>query len=228
MVRRVFRVKTMKTQKTILTVEIIFAVIINTVLTCAAIFAFLCISLFWLLSASKDYRSVNVKNICYEYNPTFKKAVAAVYDWDGSLNGMEITVADRIEETNVTVLGNSVSGPSHAFLINLPEEMDTESSFLTSSVDEYGDGDYETLVFTINLGENITEIAKNKISPEKCGYQYIVDETKNEDGVYEYDVLYRIVFCFNVAKGNQVFYSDGGKLYYKGTDELVDIYDYGD
>ena len=218
----------MNEQKSAQTSMVAFAVTAKILIICAAVLVLIFILLLFVFTAYSDYDSVTVQNIDYEYNRTFKKAFADAYFWNGSRDSMELTVADSVEGTDVTCLGNPSSGPTHAFLINLPDEMYPEGSFLASSAEEYNDDDYETLVFTVNIGKNISEIAEDEISPEKCGYQYVIDESQGEDGNYTYDVIYRIVYRFNVDPASEYFYSEDGRLYGKSSGELVDIFDYGD
>ncbi len=160
------------------------------------------------------------------------KCFAGLYTCDNYEENMEITIPDSYDGVPLTQLGGYVgSGAPSPFCI----ELGGEYSYIASGSDcfymydgeniccwdEEGsvvfDGEYsvEEVVFTLRLGKNISEI-------EKVAMDFYYTQL-NEDGSI---TVYHPVVSIVCDKANKHFYSEGGKLYSRETDELIKAFDY--
>lgn len=168
------------------------------------------------LSACTSFEHVITEtSFNYGYSNFFDEAYVGEYRWDGTEEGMHLSVPDTYETYPITSLGGFYgSGVSTPFCIKFP---DTYGVTGITSVEpeefpsfyEYG---YEkfTLIFYVSIGVNLKE-AKNVRS------EYYTSE--NEDLS---TTLYKVFYNFEVDSNNPYIYAEDGKLYSIETDELLE------
>ncbi|MDE6302524.1 MAG: hypothetical protein K2M36_02925 [Clostridia bacterium] len=173
--------------------------------------------LFCLTACSMSYEFDMTDGLGIGYSKLKKRAYIANCDWDGDKNNMTFVIPDEYKGFPVLDLGGYYgTGVPCPFCISLPIDFDIDFA----SNDDFGDSEYETLVFTVVLGKNISKIVRVD------GITYFGKETVDENGESISDILYKIEYRFEVDKQNPVFYSSDGKLYYKSNNELITQFAY--
>lgn len=156
------------------------------------------------------YRPFEVGNITGGYCK--HNAFVGMCYWNGGEKVIEIP--DEYKGLPVVYLGGHTGwlGTDNMFEIVL---RDQEYSYIG---DDYsGDDDYETLTFTIRIGKNLKAIECGG-SDRSFGYR-----TYDENGEMHIDVLYKIVYYFEVDSENKDLYSIDGKLYQKYNNTLINF-----
>lgn len=178
-------------------------------------------SLFYHSGATID----GIYDACYSTH--YKNAFIAHCIWSGHKDEMEFTVPDSCEGYPITMLGGYMGrGYPMPFCVEVPrlEELPDVSEWegiLPDTVENKEDDALVPLVFTVRLGKNITKV--NYVHGKGCMYTYV----PSSDGSYtDHIAVARIVYKFEVADDNPVFYADNGKLYYKSSGECVDEFYY--
>lgn len=161
-----------------------------------------------------QYKLVRTEEFAVGYRK--KDAFYAAYFWNGDPDTMTFTVPDEYKGRTVTALGG-YSGKGYPCPFHV-EDHAHEHDWASDTA--WGDDTYETLVFTVRLGEHIKKIYAS------CT-RYIGTELPRDDGTADYDVLYEILYRFEVHADNKTFYAQDGKLYRKKDNSLVDEFFYG-
>lgn len=143
----------------------------------------------------------------YGYQKFPKECFVISYHWDGDTNNMEVQIPESYQGTKINTLGGYLGkGYPAPFHVAIPEDYyDTEFDFCTEDEELIRDSDYETLTFTIVLGNNISNI-KGEIKDTYWGVE-------NDAG--EEDILYKIEYKFKVADENEKYYAEEGILHEK-------------
>lgn len=168
------------------------------------------------------YDSETVGEYFIGYRNFGKKAFIGCCTWDGDRDNMVFTVPDEYNGIKITMLGGYI-GRGYPCPFTVSPKLDKAGGERTFSTDSAGDDDeYETLVFTVRFGVNISELVY------VSGENYIgkdISDSATELG-YRSDIMYKIVYRFEVDENNTAFYSKDGKLYNKIDDSLIDEFLY--
>ena len=155
--------------------------------------------------------------VSFYANKYTKQAFARPLAWDGDENSMVYTVPDTFNGYKVTQLGgNHGSGGISYFVVNLPAVYDGLESvtFFTNTPEEMTEENSEELVFTVNIGQNISTLERGNIV-SYCGY--------GEAATRTIEKYYIVKLYFNCDSGNSTFYSRDGVLYYKSNDQKAEF-----
>ena len=162
----------------------------------------------WSLHYDKTYKAGGFD---FGLDTEGKKAFAAAYVWDGTEEGRRIVIPDEVESCTVFKLGGFYGrGLPMPFYVVTPAG--PEESVIPAG--EEGGPRTEEILFTLVLGQNLTEIGNVRESELFFAY---------EDGA---QVEYHPVFAFEVDEKNPVFYAKDGKLYRKRGSALVTDFEY--
>ena len=148
-------------------------------------------------------------------NRLTKRCAVCHYVWKGDTENMELWVPDTYKGHKVTQLGEVRRTSPFCVVLDLNGMADGEvQNWVTQDVPDEAPPTYdayETLTFTIHIGENIKKVES------MLGEQYYLQYEHNQIVNYRYKVEYNYI-C---SKKNPVFYSRDGVLYYKKNDEPV-------
>ena len=162
-----------------------------------------------------DYETVDSFGI--GYSKLKKRAFISICEWNGNKNNMTFVIPDEYKGFPILDLGGYYgTGVPCPFGISLPSDYDID--FV--SFDNFGDNEYETLVFNVMLGKNISKLVLVD------GITYFGKDTVDENGENQSDILYKIAYNFEVNGENSTFYALDGKLYYKSNGELITQFAY--
>ena len=158
--------------------------------------------------------------LCFGYNKLRRNAFCYSCEWDGG--DTSFTIPDECMGYPVTTLGGYIG---RGFPCPFGVRVNTDE--YNCGWDDrgfeywYQEGDeYEILSFSIHLGAYVKEF------DGIAGKEYLVNQTEKEDGEYEYDVIYKIVYSFTVDERNKTFYAEDGRLYYRSSGEMVEEFFY--
>lgn len=171
-------------------------------------------AIFTLICCSLNYEEVYETDDGWliAHNKLTGKCFVGECEWNGDRRSMEMTVPDEHRGVPVTQLGGYTGGPGRKgpldFCVFLNDKFLKEKDEWSIMEDDGAltDNEYETLTFTIHIGENLQSIERI-LGP----YYYLKGE----------DIVYRIDYYFIVSKKNETFYSKDGNLYYKEDDTPV-------
>lgn len=158
--------------------------------------------------------------LCFGYNKLRRNAFCYSCEWDGG--DKSFVIPDECMGYPVTTLGGYI-GRGFPCPFGVRVNTGDYNCGWDDSGFEYWhqEGDeYETLSFSIHLGANVKEFDGT------AGKEYLVNRTEKEDGEYEEDVIYKVVYFFTVDGNNKTFYAEDGKLFYRSTGELVEDFFY--
>jgi hypothetical protein len=184
-----------------------------------------------LLSACTGYNEskyITEGSMGYELSSSRSEAMAREYFWDGDENNTVIDVpAELSDGTPVRKLGGFIGiGVPASFEIKYDEAIDTEtvtgSAVTVNDAENTDDGKEETavvykdIVFTVNVGRNITKMGV--MNEYNICYNITSHGIRQDDGTV---LVYRPTLYFNVAPLNTAFYAEDGILYKRDTGEPV-------
>ncbi len=197
---------------------------------------------------SWDYKEIKDGPFGYELSKDKSKATVVTYYWDGDPENTVINIPDKYSgETPIVAMGadnnRGLVGIVGNFSPNvfsiLPEEMYTSS---TESLKSPHDSslEYKNIVFTINIGKNVTLIDWSRESKFLAGAYTVMNDEKGalhpgymtyktrpyitvtqEDGTLR---GYHIFIKVNVDPDNPYYYSENGRMFTKSDNKLIDFY----
>ncbi len=159
----------------------------------------------------------------------YNRGFAGAYFWDGSAESMTIDVPDEYDGCPITALGGVYgTGVPVTFGVIYPDRQYAEGENVYSvspaaaeaSIERLkneGGLEIEYLDFTVNLGSNVEDF-------DMIDSPLTVIEREGDNMNSAYVVRY----YFNCDGDNGTLYSDGGKLYFRSSGDLVDEFYYTD
>ncbi len=187
---------------------------------CAAAILFVCTG-----CGSYSYRESEDGRMEYGVSDLKKDVFCIGPNWCGE-EDMSFEVPDEFMGYPVTTLGGYTGrGYPCPFAVRVSAEKygfsgDKGFSCSDGFFDFYhrSDDEYETLVFSVRLGKNVRTL-EYVDGKSYLGYYLDLEDE-------EFDFTVKIVYSFTVDEENATFYAEDGKLYYKGSGELVDEFFY--
>lgn len=187
-----------------------------------------------LIVLSGCYNSVgDIDGLELYTNKSKKDAFVGVYFWDGDANSTTIVIPDEYEGCAVTAFGGSydIGVPVGFDVIYRTESLISENVSLQSVIQnengEYTGLNIEYVDFHLSIGAKISDIDGVDV---KCVMAVYV--VKDPSAVYyredDFIALYLPRFYITCSDENETFFSQDGKLYYKSSRELVDMFYYTD
>ena len=187
-----------------------------------------------LIALSGCYHSVGEIDGLELYTSKSKKdAFVGVYFWDGDANNTTIVIPDEYEGCAVTAFGGSydIGVPVGFDVIYRTESLISENVSLQSVIQnengEYTGLNIENVDFHLSIGAKVNDIDGVDV---KCVMAVYV--VKDPSAVYyredDFIALYLPRFYITCSDENETFFSQDGKLYYKSSRELVDMFYYTD
>ena len=200
-----------------------------------------------------DWKCDYTKDGCFEYEFSKDKTRATIvtYYWNGDPANTVINIPDKYsDDTQIVALGADNNRGLVGIVGNnmpnvfsiLPEEKYVSISSLGSQKWSHDPSlNYESLVFTINIGKNVTLIDWSHYSDFLAGpYHVMSDEHgKLNPGYMTYQTRpyiavtqedgtlrgYHIFIRVNVDPDNPYYYSENGRMFHKSEDNtLIDFY----
>ena len=160
-----------------------------------------------------DYGSFEDGNITGGYNS--HEAFVGMCFWDGGDKVIEIP--DEYNKVPVYVLGGYTGiGAPNPFAIVLRDR----DYVLYRNTLELPDDEYETITFTVKIGKNLLGVK------DALGKTFYGIKTTDENGDEIIDIVYKVVYYFEVDSQNEMLYSKDGKLYSKLNDTLEEMFFY--
>ena len=187
-----------------------------------------------LIALSGCYHSVGEIDGLELYTSKSKKdAFVGVYFWDGDANNTTIVIPDEYAGCAVTAFGGAfdIGVPVGFDVIYRTESLISENVSLQSVIQnetrEYTGLNIEYVDFHLSIGAKISDIDGVDV---KCVMAVYV--VKDPSAVYyredDFIALYLPRFYITCSDENETFFSQDGKLYYKSSRELVDMFYYTD
>ena len=187
-----------------------------------------------LIALSGCYHSVGEIDGLELYTSKSKKdAFVGVYFWDGDANNTTIVIPDEYEGCAVTAFGGSydIGVPVGFDVIYRTESLISENVSLQSVIQnengEFTGLNIENVDFHLSIGAKVNDIDGVDV---KCVMAVYV--VKDPSVVYyredDFIALYLPRFYITCSDENETFFSQDGKLYYKSSRELVDMFYYTD
>lgn len=195
-----------------------------------------------LIALSGCYHSVGeIDGLELYTNKSKKDAFVGVYFWDGDENNTTIVIPDEYEGCIPDEYeGCAVTAFGGAFDIGVPvcfdviyrtESLISENVSLQSVIQnengEYTGLNIENVDFNLSIGAKINDI--DGVDVKRVMAVYVV---KDPSAVYyredDFIALYLPRFYITCSDENETFFSQDGKLYYKSSRELVDMFYYTD
>ena len=187
-----------------------------------------------LIALSGCYHSVgDIDGLELYTNKSKKDAFVGVYFWDGDANSTTIVIPDEYEGCAVTAFGGSydIGVPVGFDVIYRTESLISENVSLQSVIQnengEYTGLNIENVDFHLSIGAKVNDIDGVDV---KCVMAVYV--VKDPSAVYyredDFIALYLPRFYITCSDENETFFSQDGKLYYKSSRELVDMFYYTD
>ena len=187
-----------------------------------------------LIALSGCYHSVGEIDGLELYTSKSKKdAFVGVYFWDGDANNTTIVIPDEYEGCAVTAFGGSydIGVPVGFDVIYRTESLISENVSLQSVIQnengEFTGLNIENVDFHLSIGAKVNDIDGVDV---KCVMAVYV--VKDPSAVYyredDFIALYLPRFYITCSDENETFFSQDGKLYYKSSRELVDMFYYTD
>ena len=185
-----------------------------------------------LIALSGCYHSVgDIDGLELYTNKSKKDAFVGVYFWDA--NSTTIVIPDEYEGCAVTAFGGSydIGVPVGFDVIYRTESLISENVSLQSVIQnengEYTGLNIENVDFNLSIGAKINDI--DGVDVKRVMAVYVV---KDPSAVYyredDFIALYLPRFYITCSDENETFFSQDGKLYYKSSRELVDMFYYTD
>lgn len=187
-----------------------------------------------LIVLSGCYHSVgDIDGLELYTNKSKKDAFVGVYFWDGDANSTTIVIPDEYEGCAVTAFGGSydIGVPVGFDVIYRTESLISENVSLQAVIQnengEFTGLNIEYVDFHLSIGAEINDIDGVDV---KCVMAVYV--VKDPSAVYyredDFIALYLPRFYITCSDENETFFSQDGKLYYKSSRELVDMFYYTD
>lgn len=187
-----------------------------------------------LIALSGCYHSVGEIDGLELYTSKSKKdAFVGVYFWDGDANNTTIVIPDEYAGCAVTAFGGAfdIGVPVGFDVIYRTESLISENVSLQSVIQnengEFTGLNIENVDFHLSIGAKISDIDGVDV---KCVMAVYV--VKDPSAVYyredDFIALYLPRFYITCSDENETFFSQDGKLYYKSSRELVDMFYYTD
>lgn len=187
-----------------------------------------------LIALSGCYHSVgDIDGLELYTNKSKKDAFVGVYFWDGDANSTTIVIPDEYEGCAVTAFGGSydIGVPVGFDVIYRTESLISENVSLQSVIQnengEFTGLNIENVDFHLSIGAKVNDIDGVDV---KCVMAVYV--VKDPSAVYyredDFIALYLPRFYITCSDENETFFSQDGKLYYKSSRELVDMFYYTD
>ncbi len=168
-----------------------------------------------------SWKDAEVNNLKIFYSKVERDAVPSIYEWDGDMEKLTITIPDEYEGIKINSLSGFVGrGAPVNFYVDIPEtyipltntsETKYPNSYVAEDYDEYEEKineETDIYTFTVKLGKNIKYL-------EDLDYREYHHE-------YNGNVVYVVEYYYECSPENKWFYSKDGKVYDKKTDELID------
>lgn len=165
-----------------------------------------------MVTALAGCTTYNDDELDIHYSDYKQDAFVSKYSWNGSRDSMTIDIPDTFKGYEINSLGGFFStGVPAYFTVDIDSDGNKLGFSKVIGYNEFDpDAGYEELVFTLNLGANVTGIMADENSLLRC---------RGDNG----DIYYEVVYTVNCPKENLVFYSKEGRLYRKSDDELIDL-----
>lgn len=187
-----------------------------------------------LIALSGCYHSVGeIEGLELYTSKSKKDAFVGVYFWDGDANNTTIVIPDEYEGCAVTAFGGSydIGVPVGFDVIYRTESLISENVSLQSVIQnengEFTGLNIENVDFHLSIGAKVNDIDGVDV---KCVMAVYV--VKDPSAVYyredDFIALYLPRFYITCSDENETFFSQDGKLYYKSSRELVDMFYYTD
>ena len=187
-----------------------------------------------LIALSGCYHSVgDIDGLELYTNKSKKDAFVGVYFWDGDANSTTIVIPDEYEGCAVTAFGGSydIGVPVGFDVIYRTESLISENVSLQAVIQnengEFTGLNIENVDFNLSIGAKINDI--DGVDVKRVMAVYVV---KDPSAVYyredDFIALYLPRFYITCSDENETFFSQDGKLYYKSSRELVDMFYYTD
>ena len=153
-----------------------------------------------------------VDGLDIHYSDVKQDAFIAKFSLNGSRDSMTIDIPDTFKGYEINSLGGFFgTGVPAYFTVDTDNDGNKLGFSKVIGYNEFDpDASYEELIFTLNLGANVTGIMADENSLLRC---------RGDNG----DIYYEVVYTVNCPEGNITFYSRDGRLYRKSDDELVDL-----
>lgn len=199
-------------------------------LTLVAVFCSFCLCLS-ACSLFYSYKSEAVGEFGVGYSKLFDDAFLGEAVWNGASNTVELVTPNEYEGIPITALGGYVGSgapcpfgfvPSEQALKKLCDGNGEWTRLALDDVSAFADKitSVKTFELRLHVGKNIERI--ELINLDDC-LVYELAEAETEK--FEVFVLLLNVTC---DEDNKVFYSEGGKLYYRSGGALVEGIAYSD
>ena len=173
-----------------------------------------------------DHQNNAMDGFSIGYSKTLGDAFLGAYYWDGTEEGMHITIPEYYDNMKITSLGGFFGrGVPTAFYIKIPADAKNglcpdATWYYDSQLGTFEASEVVYLPFFVHISQYI-----QKIEGCSAGGILVAEHIDGEETKYTVYVYTCYVTC---DEENPVFYAKDGKLYDRATDTMVDDFLYSD